>query len=130
MTQLITPRLSAELMRRTKGYAFTDLAYYIPTPDTTTLDEYGQPTASTERVPVTCSFTNKPGMVKETWGAGMDIENVEAEIRFTNPTPTKGGKIIINKMFGEAVGEKTYEIIGIQDRGAFGFVCALKSVSI
>lgn len=124
----VSPRLSAELMRRTKGYAFTDLAYYVPEADTTTLDEYGQPTASTERVPVSCSFTDKPKM--ETWRGDADVQAVEAEIRFASPAPTKGGKFIISERFGEHITEKTFEIIGIQDRGAFGYVCALKAVSI
>jgi hypothetical protein len=30
----------------------------------------------------------------------------------------------------EDVTEKTFEIVGIQDRAAFGFVCALKAVAI
>jgi len=128
MTFLVNSRLSAELMRRTKGYVFNDLAYYIPEADTTTLDEYGQPTASTERISISCSFTDKPKM--EIWRGEADIQEVEAEIRFVSPAPTKGGKFIISKRFGEDITEKTFEIVGIQDRGSFGFVCALKAVTI
>lgn len=126
--QLVTPRLTSQLQRLTTTQAFTDLAYYIPQADTTTLDDYGQPSASTSFIPVSCSFTDKPSI--ERWTGGEDIQQIDAEIRFTTPQPNKGGKIKISRQFSGIVTERTYEIVGIQSRGAFGYVCALKAVSI
>lgn len=128
MPQLVSTRLAAQLQRRTADHAYTDAGYYIPEPDLTTLDEYGQPTASTTLIPVSCSFTDKPN--RETWRGDVDIETVEAEARFSTPAPTKGGRFRITERFGQTVAERTFEIIGIQDRGTFGFVCALKVVTI
>jgi hypothetical protein len=128
MPQLVSPRLASQLQRRTAAHAYTDTAYYTPEADLTSLDEYGQPTASTSRVPVSCSFTDKPKI--ENWRGDADVESVEAEIRFTTPAPDKGGRITIARRFGQPVAERTFEIIGIQDRGTFGYVCALRAVTL
>jgi hypothetical protein len=131
MQQFVSTRLAAQLQRRTEAHAYTDLAYYIPTPDTTTLDEYGQPTPSATLVPISCSFSDnsdRPNVEK--WTGIADIEEIAAVIRFSSPSPTKGGRVKIAKRFGSPVTERTFEVIGIQDRGVFGFVCALKDVSL
>lgn len=126
MPQFVSPRLASELMRRTETHTYTDVGYYIPAP--TTLDDYGQPaTAGTETL-IDCSFTDKPKM--ETWRGDADIQEVEAEVRFTTPEPDKGGKFRLTERFRQTVTERTFEIISIQDRGAFGYVCALKAVTI
>lgn len=127
MTRLVTPRFSAQLQRLTEGHTYTDRAYYIAQASTASLDEYGQPTPSTDETLISCSFTDKPKM--ERWLA-VDIQEVEAEIRQSTVTPEKGGKFRVIKRFSETITARTYEVIGIQDRGAFGYVCALKAVSI
>jgi hypothetical protein len=130
MPQLVTPRLSAQLQRRTESYAYTDTAVYISAVSPNTVDEYGQPSGSSTSTTFVCSFTDKPKM--ERWRTDADVQEVEAEIRFNDAdiTPTKGGRIRITKRFSESVTERTFEITGIQDRGAFGYVCALKVVTI
>lgn len=128
MPQLVSARLAAQLQRRTIDHAYTDAGFYIPAPDVATLDDYGQPTASTSLVPVSCSFTDKPSAEK--WQGYADIAEIVAEVRWATPQPNKGAQFKISKRFGNFANEQTYEIVGVQDRGAFGYVCALKAVTI
>lgn len=115
-------------MREAQGiHAYTDTAHYIPAPDLTSLDEYGQPTASTSELLISCAFVDT--VKKENWRE-MDIEELDAEIYFDTFAPAKGGKVKSISRFGQTVTNRTFEIIGIQDRGAFGYVCALKAVTV
>jgi hypothetical protein len=108
-------------------HAYTDRAAYIPAPDLTNLNQYGHPTPSALEITIDCAFVDQ--VKQEKWQIA-DIEQLDAEIYFSALSPTKGGKIKILSRFGQAVTNKTYEIVGIQDRGAFGWVCALKAVVI
>ena len=115
-------------MREAQGiHAYTDTALYIPAPDNSTLDTYGQPAASAEQITISCAFVDQAK--RENW-RDYDLEQLDAEIYFTDPTPTKGGRVSTVRRFDQSVSSKTFEIVGIQDRGAFGFVCALKAVTI
>jgi hypothetical protein len=115
-------------MREAQGiHAYTDIAAYIPAPDPNNLDEYGQPIPSTDEITIDCAFVDEAKA--ENW-RDADIEELDAEIYFSAYTPTKGGEIKILKRFGQDVTNRTFEIIGVQDRGAFGFVCALKAVAL
>ena len=109
-------------------HAYTDTAAYIPAADPDTVDDYGQPTASTDEITISCAFVDTSKT--ERWRGDADIENIDAELFLTAYTPTKGGKVKILKRFGVDVVNRTYEIIGVQARGAFGFVCALKAVEV
>lgn len=108
-------------------HAYTDLAIYHPAPDITNLDAYGQPTPSATETEFACAFVD--GGKAESW-KDADLEVLDAEIYFTDITPTKGATVEITERFGVTVTNKTYQIVGIQDRGAFGYVCALKVVTI
>lgn len=116
----------AENMRvAQETHAYTDVALYLPTADPNTVDSYGQPTASADEITIVCAFSDKAEM--ERWRGDADVESVDAEIFFTGYTPTKGGRIKILKRFGQDVTNKTFEIVGVQDRGAYGWVCGLKA---
>lgn len=128
MPQLINPRLAEQINRRAIEYAYTDDGYYIPMASVDTLDDYGQPTAPETQTAVDCSFTDKPALEK--WQGYADVQEIAAEVRFQTPAPEKGGRFIITARFGFEVENQRYEIIGIQDRGAFGYVCALKAVTL
>jgi hypothetical protein len=122
------PFTSADVdnMREAQGiHAYTDIAAYTAAPSG--LDEYGQPTTYAAEITMQCAFVD--GGKAETWKEA-DLETLDAEIYFSALTPTKGGKIKILKRFGVDVTNKSFEVVGIQDRGAFGWVCALKVVTI
>lgn len=108
-------------------HAYTDTAHYIPAPDMASLDDYGQPAESAQELLIQCAFVD--GGKAEAW-ASADIEILDAELYFDAFLPAKGATVKSITRFGEAVTNKTYEIVGIQDRGAYGYVCALKAVTI
>lgn len=108
-------------------HAYTDTAHYIPAPDSTTPDDYGQPTVSATELLISCAFVDNGKA--ENW-TDADIEVLDAEIYFDAFAPGKGGRIKGVTRFGQIITQKTFEIVGIQDRGAYGYVCALKAVSI
>jgi hypothetical protein len=66
----------------------------------------------------------------------MDIEQIEAEIRFKGTKPSKGDTVTLTHRFNRSDTDtqdftvETFEIIAIRDRDAFGYVCALKAVQI
>lgn len=108
-------------------HAYTDTAHYIPAPDMSNLDDYGQPAESAQELLIPCAFVD--GGKAEAW-ASADIEILDAEIYFDVFAPAKGATVKSITRFGAVVTNKTYEIVGIQDRGAYGYVCALKAVAI
>jgi hypothetical protein len=56
---------------------------------------------------------------------------IVGEIRFSGPTPTKGNQVEITSRFsGEPMAPLRFEIYGIADRAALGYVCALKAVQL
>ena len=128
MPQLVNLRLSGYVQRVTENSTYYDEAVYITPADPNTTDEYGQPSGTATETTLACSFTDKPNA--ERWRGDVDIEQLAAEVRFSSLIPTKAGRVRIIKRFGVDVTEKTFEVIGLQDRGDFGFVCALKAVSL
>ena len=128
---LPSARLVAQLQRRAVNLFYGDSACLLVDVPTGTYDEYNQPIVVESEIPFDCSFTDGPAT--ERWAGYADIEELVAEIRFASPTPTKGNRIRLTGHFGEdekVSPNMTYEIIGIRERGIFGYVCALKKVSV
>ena len=127
--RLASPRLVAQLQRRTAEGFYGDSAFLLVDVADGTYDAYNNPVVTTTSVPLECSFSDKPKM--ESWRDYADIEEIEAEIRFKAPTPTKGNRVKVTGRFdGDTYTDKTFEVVGIQDRGAFGYVCALKATAV
>jgi hypothetical protein len=83
----------------------------------------------TVEIPVECSFTDKPSM--EIWRDYADIGQVDAEVRFVGHDPNKADTFKIASRFdGTNHSNDTFEIIGISNRYAFGYVVALKKVAV
>ena len=126
-------KLVERLQARTKAYMYVDTAT-ITYKTLASLDDYGQPTYTTVATVVKCSFTDKPS--KETWGNSVDIENIEAELRFAGTMPTKGDTVTLTHRFNrddldsQDFTASTFEIVDIRDRDVFGYVLALKKVQI
>jgi hypothetical protein len=129
MSKLTNSRLMAQLQAQVSGKAYSDSAFLIVDVATGNVDAYNNPTTTESKIPISCSFTDKPN--RELWRDFSDVEEVEAEIRFESPMPTKGNRVkLTNRFASEAYKDATFEIIGISDRGGMGYVCALKAVTI
>lgn len=134
MPRLASARLVAELQRRTENHFYGDTAAWL-SDVVNTLGAYGQPdSVTTTPTEIACSFTDLSGLQRqaiERWKSYADIEEIVAEIRFTSPAPAKGNRVTLKGRFdGTSYVDKTFEIVGIMDRDAMGYVCALKAVQI
>ena len=120
--------LVARIQYRVQNAAYSSTAYILI--DTVTgADEYNAPTVTTSEVPIDCSFTDK--VSSEAWQNFGDIGNVDAEIRFEGVRPLKGYRVrVVGRFDGQTYHDKDFEIVGIKDRDAFGYVCALKAVEL
>jgi hypothetical protein len=123
-------RLTAQLSRVTKQAMFGDTGYLIKEVGSGTYDIYNHEIMTLSNVPVVCSFTDKPTL--SIWKEHIDLEILMGEVRFNSPTePTKGDKFKLVGRFGTAYyPDKTFEIAGCTNRDVFGFVCALKAVTV
>ena len=120
--------LVARIQERTKSAAYSSTAFLLI--DTVTgVDEYNANIVTTSAVPISCSFTDK--VSSEAWRNYADVQSVGAEIRFADATPLKGYRVRVSGRFDSLdMHNKDFEIIGIKDRDAFGYVCALKAIEL
>ncbi len=123
-------RLVAQLQRIVDKDVYDSTGYLIKSVDSGTFDVYNHPVTTDSNIPVRCSFTDRPST--EIWKEHVDLSIVQGEARFTSQTqPNKGDKLKIVGRFGtQNYPDKTYEIVGIVNRDAFGFVVALKAVEV
>jgi len=130
MPRLANNRLVKQLQRETESLFYGDTAIYYATPSPNAgLDTYGQPTQAITGTTIPCSFNDKPNMEK--WAEYADIQGIAGEIRFESLTPDKGGRFEITKRWDEAdTIPHIFEIVGIRQRGVFGYICLLKAVKI
>ena len=129
--RLPSRRLVNQLQRITVASAYSDTANITQFTATGNDADTGQPTGTETETEIACSFTDKPKM--ENWKDFAEIGIIEAEIRFDDEdiTPGKGDTIeLIGRWDTSDYADTTFEIIGIRDRDAFGYVCALKKVTI
>ena len=127
--RLATPRLVKHLQRITAKYAYGDLGYLIKQIGTGVFDENNTETMTVIEIPLDCSFTDKPS--REIWNDYADIGQVDAEIRFVGHDPSKGNTVRLSSRFdGTSHSNDTFEIIGISNRYTFGYVVALRKVSL
>lgn len=123
-------RLAEQLQRVAENSFYGDDGFLIKSVASGTYDTYNHPVMTVTNIPVSGSFTDKPS--REIWKDHLDLAVIEGEIRFKSQTaPDKGDKFRITGRFGsQNYPDKTYEIMGIVNRGQFGFVCALKTVEV
>jgi hypothetical protein len=134
--RLTSSRLVEQLQRETEDAFYSDTGVLIQLydPDNVTYDAAGQPIEDSTETEVQCSFTDEPAMEK--WASYADIEEIEAEVRYTGPKPAKGNQFRLVNMYDRNVAaankytEQLFEIVDIRDRDAFGYLVALKQVQI
>lgn len=129
MPRAMSPRLTKQLQRTVETMFYGDTAAVL-TDTITALNGFGQPSVTETSTSISCSFTDKP-FEFEKWRDYADVESIIAQARFTSPAPSKGNRLTVTARFedGDYV-DKTYEIIGIMDRGVLGYVVDLKAVQI
>lgn len=128
--RLANARLVAQLQQKVSDGLYGDTADILQDANPS-LDAFGQPTSvSTTTTAIACSFSDKPKVEK--WAGHADISMIAAEIRYAgSPAPAKGNRVTLTGRFdGTGYVDNTFEIIGIQDRDAFGYVCALMKVGM
>jgi len=126
--RLANNRLSKHLQSRVEKMTYGDMATYI-TRTASTPNNYGELTYTETTEQIACSFTDTAS--QEDWRDYADVQEIDGEIRFSAVTPSKGDAITITQRFGDSLyTDRRYHIIGIKDRGTFGFVCALKAVEL
>jgi hypothetical protein len=126
--RLANTGLVTRLKDRTVAGFFGDTANYI-TRTASVPNTYGEPTYTESTTAIACSFTDQSSA--ENWREFADVQVVDAEIRFTFPTPAKGDAITITGRFdSSSFTDRRYHIVGIKDRGVMGYVCALKAVDV
>ena len=135
--RLANKKLIERLQARTSAYFYGDTAT-ITYRTASTYDSYGQVTYSESTDTVSCSFTDTPkdGSGKESWAEYADIENIQAELRVVGTKPSKGDRVTLTHRFDRNDADDqdytalTFEIVGVKDRDAFGYIVALKKVAI
>jgi hypothetical protein len=121
-------RLVAQMQAVVLSDFYGDTANYI-TRTASTPNSFGELTYTESTTAIVCSFTDQASA--ESWKQFADVQTVDGEIRFSAVTPRKGDAITITGRFdNSAFVDKRYYIVGIKDRGAFGFVCALRAVDL
>jgi hypothetical protein len=129
MPGLLNPTLTAQLQRRTSEMLYGDTAVILVDVDSGTVDSYNNPVVTTTSTAIDCSYTELSA--DEQWRTYGDIGIVTGRIRFASPAPTKGNLFRITKrMNGAIVTGNEMEIVSIEDRGDFGYVCNLKDVTL
>lgn len=133
--RMANARLVSQLNRITVDHFYGDTANILKF-TRTSYDGFGQPVGTTASTPVACSFKDlsslQGGRTLEKWKPYADISQIAAEIRWQgSPTPAKDDQVVLTGRFDSSdFTDVTYEIIGIQDRDVFGFLCALAKVTI
>lgn len=127
--RIANTRLVAELQQKVDDGAYGDTATIIQDA-VDSLDGFGQPSTTPTTTSVSCSFTDKPKMEK--WEGFADISQIAAEIRYnSSPIPVKGNQVTLTGRFDSTdYVDSNFEIIGIQDRDVFGYLCALMLVTV
>lgn len=129
MPLLPDPRLVAMLQDRVSSQFYGDTAVLMHKIGTGSFDANNIESTEMRITDLVCSFTDSPS--PEDWRDFADVSNIQAEIRFSGSFPAKGDTIKLTGRFqGTSYPDKTFEIIGIRNRDAFGWVCALKAVEV
>ena len=126
--RLPSSRLVSQMQNILERSFYGDTANYI-TRTVSGTNTYNEPVYTETTTAMTCSFTDKATV--ENWREFDDVQIVDAEIRFSTPVPSKGDAITVTSRFDlSSFTDRRYHIIGIKDRGALGYVCALRAIDL
>lgn len=131
--RLPSARLAAQLQDQVAQHFYMDKAILLVPVSTGSYDQYNNLIVTTTQVLVDCSFTDvMQARDLEQWKDYADIELVTSQLRYAGAEPSKGWHVKLVSRFDSTPykDEREYEIIGIQNRAAFGWVVALKVVTV
>lgn len=131
--RLPSSRLAGALQKQVADHFYADRALLLIPVPTGTYDSYNNAVVTTSEVPLDCSFTDvMQARDLELWKGYADLEQVTSQLRYAGPEPSKGWHVKLVSRFDGAPykDEREYEIIGIQNRSTFGWVLALKVVTV
>jgi hypothetical protein len=114
-------------------YAYTDRCRYYEPPDVNVLDEAGHPTPSDNFVELDCALNDTVARLQaeSRWNDFAVITEMIAEVHLRGVVPHVGGQIVlIERSHIPLTINDRYEILAIREQGAFGYLCALKNVSL
>ena len=128
--RLASARLTAQLQNEVENMFYGDTAT-ISQYTQTGIDSNRQPTGTTATTSVSGSFSyisSSSTDLREKWTNQFDITKLVAEFRYnSSPVPKKGDTVAITGRYDEsAYVDKTFEVVGIINRGRFGYLLGLK----
>ena len=126
-------RLAGALQKQVAVHFYADQALLLIPVPTGAYDSYNNAVVVISEVPLACSFTDVLlARDLEMWKDYADMEIVTSQLRYAGPEPSKGWHVkLVSRFDGEPYkDEREYEIIGIQNRSTFGWVVALKVVTV
>ena len=126
-------RLAGALQKQVAAHFYADQALLLIPVPTGAYDSYNNAVVAISEVPLACSFTDVLlARDLEMWKDYADIDVVTSSLRYVGPEPSKGWHVKLVSRFDGAPykDEREYEIIGIQNRSTFGWVVALKVVTV
>lgn len=129
--RLPTYDLVQRLQAQVKSGFYVDSAYLIKKIPTGTFDDNNTELFNDSEIPLDgCSFTDTPSMEK--WKDYADLGEINAEIRWgRSPQPEKGDTIrVVGRFETLQYPNVTFEIAGIRNRDGFGWMVALRAVSV
>jgi len=135
MPKLLNNRLAMQLAKYVSDYVYNDTALLLHNASQS-VDANGHKLKEFVEYHLHCSFNETPSRVTgkgESWTRFGDIGMYDAEVRFAEPEPHKGDlvrSVVLQGGDETLYTGKTYEIIGIINRGEFGWVCALRRVEV
>ena len=131
---LPSKRMVEELASRASTYAHGDSAKIVYKTQGAK-DALGHATITETETTVSCSFdeTVSEQLRKEY----ADLDRIDAVIRFSGTKPSKGDGVKLVSKFGRTSDDgqaftetAEFEIVGVKDHDAFGYICVLRKVKV
>lgn len=131
--QLLPSKKATQIASLTKHYSYTDRCRYYEPPDRSALDDSGHPAPNVNFVEVDCALNDTVARLQaeSRWNDMAVITEMIAEVHLMAVVPQVGGQIVlVERSHIPLKAPAKYEILAIREQGIFGFLCALKKVSV
>jgi len=130
---LLDSVVARRMASQTRKLSYTDKCLYFPPRDMNDLDDAGHPKESITFTEVVCALNDTVARLQaeSRWNDFAVLTEIIAEIHVSSIVPMIGGQFeLIERSHIPLNDTVKYEILAIRNQGAFGYLCALKTVSI